>query len=164
MSEYMSESIYLSIYILYILRSLICKNGKHIFFVFLHIFGHVFAHTFAHTFAHIFAHIFAHLWCHIWSDIWYHIWHHKPQHPPTMEAAFGRLHNSGGPPSAAPHCCGFHSGGCWGLWCHIWYHISYQIWHHKWYQIMQNSKTLMFCWVGGCSPDIATRSVYLEYV
>ena len=30
-----------------------------------------------------------------------------------MEAAFGRLHNSGGPPSAAPHCCGFHNGG-WG--------------------------------------------------
>ena len=30
-----------------------------------------------------------------------------------MEAAFGRLHNSGGPPSAAPHFCGFHDGG-WG--------------------------------------------------
>ena len=28
-----------------------------------------------------------------------------------MEAAFGRLHNSGGPPSAAPHCCGIHNGG-----------------------------------------------------
>ena len=34
-------------------------------------------------------------------------------------AAFGRLQNSGGPPSAAPHCFGFHNGG----WCHIWDHI-----------------------------------------
>ena len=32
-----------------------------------------------------------------------------------MEAASGRLlHYSGGPPSAAPHCCGFHNGG-WGV-------------------------------------------------
>ena len=28
-----------------------------------------------------------------------------------MAAAFGRLHNRGGPPSAAPHCCGIHNGG-----------------------------------------------------
>ena len=27
-------------------------------------------------------------------------------------AAFGRLQNSEGPPSAAPHCFGFHGGGC----------------------------------------------------
>ena len=28
-----------------------------------------------------------------------------------IQAAFGRLHNSGGPPSAVPHCCGIHDGG-----------------------------------------------------
>ena len=33
--------------------------------------------------------------------------------PAYFMTAFGRLHNSGGPPSAAPHCCGFHNGG-WG--------------------------------------------------
>ena len=58
-------------------------------------------------------------------------------------------------PSAAPHWCGFHSGG----WCHIWDHISYHIWHHKshheyriwywiWYQIRDRISVSTF----GCPP------------